>query len=260
MPWARAAINSSWRRASASSGVGAASTSAGIQRSGSRYAREKPLRRMAVISPVWKRCSTTRLPSPQPHQLSVRRDERWTSRSPTTTGPRWATSASAAATSSGWSWATRRTTPQACSLAMRQRSSGWRSTGCSDASWPQYSNTSRLPHSHRLRASRSYGPRRAKNTSSWLRVTTFTESSCTVASWSSTRRKCRRSTRPRGRGWVNPWAASATRRASRRLMSMAAVTGEHATGRSTSLGLRLFGSRMEPVAGPPRPQGYEQSE
>ena len=42
-----------------------------------------------------------------------------------------------------------------------------------------------------------------------------------------------------------PWAASATRRASRRLMSMAAVTGEHAIGRSPALGLRLFGSRMQ---------------
>ncbi len=77
----------------------------------------------------------------------------------------------------------------------------------------------RLPHSQRLRAARSYAPSRAKKTISWLRVRTFTESSCTVPSRSSTLRKWRLSTRPVGRRSVNPWAASATRRASRRLIS-----------------------------------------
>ena len=48
--------------------------------------------------------------------------------------------------------------PQAWSPSMRQRSSGWRSTGSSDASWPQYSNTSPLPHSQRRQRRPVVGP------------------------------------------------------------------------------------------------------
>src|SRR3546814_7498208 len=49
-------------------------------------------------------------------------------------------------------------------------------------SWPQYSNTSPLPHSQSDRAWRGYGPSRARNGSSCERVSTFTESICTSRS------------------------------------------------------------------------------
>jgi hypothetical protein len=71
------------------------------------------------------------------------------------TGPRARISARALATISGLSRAASRTPFHWCSYAMRHRNSGCRSTGCSEASWPQYSNTFRLAHSQRLSAVRS---------------------------------------------------------------------------------------------------------
>ena len=59
--------------------------------------------------------------------------------------------------------------------AIRQRSSGWSSTGIRLATWAQYSKIARRSHS-RGSASRPCAPSRAHSGSSWLRHTTLTES------------------------------------------------------------------------------------
>jgi len=58
-------------------------------------------------------------------------------------GPRSRTSSSTRLTTSGFSAASRDGAPHACPFAIRQRSTGCRATGSSDASCPQYSNSSR---------------------------------------------------------------------------------------------------------------------
>ena len=93
-----------------------------------------------------------------------------------------------------------------------QRSSGYISTGRSDASWHQNSNSSPAA-AMRDSSVRSCTPRRANRGSSCERTRTLTESICRKPIRSRTRRTWRRSTRPAGRLSPKPWACSAIRRA-----------------------------------------------
>jgi hypothetical protein len=76
-------------------------------------------------------------------------------------GPFTRTSSSTHATSSGCSSAMRRIPPHASvrAAAIRQRSAGCSATGMSEASWPQYSNSSRGAwEAARSSTSVPYGP------------------------------------------------------------------------------------------------------
>ena len=67
--------------------------------------------------------------------------------------------------------------------------------------------TARRRRWRRRASSRGCGPRRANSGSSWLRTSTFTESTWITLMRSNTRRRWRRSTRPVGRRSAKPWAA-----------------------------------------------------
>ena len=140
-PRARAAIRTSSRCASSGLGVGCSRIAAGSTRSIVSYSRSKLTRRAAAIRPVKNRCSSATLPSCQFHMCPGRGGGRTAPVSRARIGPCSATSSSVSATSSGLSRAIREIDPHASrsTSAIRQRNSGWRSIGISDASWAQYS-------------------------------------------------------------------------------------------------------------------------
>ena len=83
--------------------------------------------------------------------------------------------------------------------AIRQRSSGCSAIGRNDASWPQYSNSSRRLYAIVSRIGAGYGPSREKSGRYWVRTSTLTESICKRPIRPSTRRISRASTAPLGR-------------------------------------------------------------
>ncbi|GAA1038225.1 hypothetical protein GCM10009557_53640 [Virgisporangium ochraceum] len=135
------------RNASASGGVGAFSTAAGSTRSGTSYNRaHAEFRAAAVTSPAKNRYSSAVLTSFQfQPQLKCFTRSLGSSISAAATGPRSRTSSSTRLMSSGFSFANRDGGPHECPRAIRHRITGCNPTGSSEASCPQYSNSSRGP-------------------------------------------------------------------------------------------------------------------
>jgi hypothetical protein len=98
--------------------------------------------------------------------------------------------------------------------SIRHRKSGYSVVGMNDASWPQYSNSSRRSYAIVSRIGAGYGPSREKRGRYWVRTRTLTESIWSRPIRPSTRRIKRASTAPPGGRSAKPWAASAMRRAS----------------------------------------------
>ena len=194
-------------------GCGPGQDSAGMTRSGRSYRRSNVGRRPAVVTrPAMNRYSMASLPSRQPHQGPPFSPP--SSSSLAASGPRSATCWWTASTYSA-NRPSRRLAPQTSAplRSIRQRSSGCRSIGTNDATWPQYSYIRRWRSMCCWSSGREYGPRREKKGSSCERVNTLIESICTTLSRSMTRARWRRVTGPVGRGSTKPWAASAARRA-----------------------------------------------